>query len=431
MFKHALRICLAGMALMFLMACQGKKEAAPGEYVIKYPTHQVGANSSAAANAEMVRTFNEKYKGKYRIEVEEIPGDQNYADKMKVLAVSGQLPDLVYTPDILLDVLYAQGVCMDLTPALNADPQWKALFPEMVLNHNTRDGKVIALPNEGQLIGYYYNRELFEKAGVAGPAKTWDEFFQICAKLKAAGITPISMQTGDNAWCSQLVLTEMIAATGSEGYAFTTSSSFHENYSIPSFINGLKQLQRIWTEGYTTRDSIGGMYEHAANNFISGRTAMIANGTWMIGSFSDPDMGGSQEFADNVEIALFPGDFYISNPFEGFAICAKTPEGQEAALAMLKHWTSAETQLSNLRSASGLLPSGTIEIPQDVIEKNRLLGQILVLSRNGKATRSLSNLWYPGVSDVFSQQLALFAAGQTSAEALAGEITRIAQQNKP
>jgi raffinose/stachyose/melibiose transport system substrate-binding protein len=320
---------------------------------------------------------------------------------------------------------------MDLAPALNADPQWKALFPEMVLQHNTRDGKIIALPNEGQLIGYYYNRELFEKAGIAGPAKTWDEFFQICAKLKAAGITPVAMQTGDGAWCTQLMLTEMIAATGNEGYAFATSSTFHDNYSIPPVITAFNQLQRIWTEGYTTRDSIGGMYEHAANNFISGRTAMIANGTWMIGSFSDPSMGGSQEFADKIEIALYPGDFYISNPFEGFAICARTPEGQEAALAMLKHWTSAETQIANLRGASGLLPSANVEIPQDVIDKNRLLGKMLVLSRNGKATRSVSNLWYPGVSDTLSQQLPLFVAGQTSAQNLTAAITQTAQQNKP
>jgi raffinose/stachyose/melibiose transport system substrate-binding protein len=208
------------------------------------------------------------------------------------------------------------------------------------------------------------------------------------------------------------------------------SSDLHEDYDKPFVINSLNQLQRIWTEGYTTRDSVGGMYENAANNFISGRTAMIANGTWMIGSFSDPSMGGSKEFADKVGIALYPNSLYISNPFQGFAICAKTPQGQEAGLAMLKHWTSAETQLANLRGPSGLLPSGTIDIPQDVIDGNRILGNMLQLSQTATSTRSLSNLWYPSVSNTFSQQLSLFANGQCSARDVVLAMNQTVKQNK-
>ncbi|GHV94565.1 sugar-binding protein [Spirochaetia bacterium] len=421
-------IGLGFLLVLTLLGCKAKK-ADEGEYVIKYPTHQIGSNSSAAANAEMIKTFNEKYAGKYRIEIEEVPGDENYRNKMQVLASAKQLPDFVYG-STLINMIYSQGAYLDLTAALNADPAWKGIFPNTVLNHNSRGGKIVALPNEGQLVGYYYNRELFNKAGISAPPKTWQEFFDVCAKLKAAGITPLSMQTGDNAFVAQLFLSEMIASSGSEGLAYMNSADFHDDYNKPFVIDALNQLQRIWKEGYTTRDSIGGMYEHAANNFISGRTAMIANGTWMIGSFVDPNMGGSQEFADKVEIALYPGDYYISNPFDGFAVCAQTPKGQEAALAMLKHWTSAETQLANLRGPSGLLPAGNIDIPQDVISNNRLLGNILVLRGNGTPSRSLGNRWYANVSNVFSQQLTLFASGQCTAEDMVKAMTEAAQANK-
>lgn len=396
------------------------------EYVIHYPTHQIGSNSSAPANAEMVRTFNEKYAGQYRIEVEEVPGDQNYLDKMKILAAANDLPDLVYGSN-LLDVVYSMGGAMSLNDALDADPEWKALFPETVLSHNSRNGDIIALPNEGQLIGYYYNTELFAQAGIEAPAKTWDEFFDICAKLKDAGITPVSMQTGDNAWCSQLVLSQMIAASGSEGFTYMNSTEKHSDYEQPFVIDSLNMLQQIWLEGYTTQDSIGGMYENAANNFISGNTAMIANGTWMIGSFTDPEMGGSEEFLEKVGVALYPGNTYISNPFDGFMICAKTEEGQAAALAMLKHWTSAETQLSNLRVA-GLLPSGNIDVPDDVLESNRLLGEMLTLRQSAEPNRSLSNLLWPGVGDSMSQQLTLFATGGTTAEEVAAALTAAAEE---
>ena len=43
-------------------------------------------------------------------------------------------------------------------------------------------------------------------------------------------------------------------------------------------------------QNYTTQDAIGGKYENAANNFLAGQTAMLANGPWMIGDFSDTSM---------------------------------------------------------------------------------------------------------------------------------------------
>lgn len=448
--KKALALVLAFVLVLSLAACGsgGSSSAAPAdpgsetasgsadgsgstdagsgdEYVIHYPTHQIGTNSSAPANAEMVRTFNEKYAGQYRIEVEDIPGDQNYLDKMKILAAADDLPDFVYGSQ-LLDVIYPLGACMTLNEALDADPEWKALFPERVLEYNSRDGNIIALPNEGQMIGYFYNKELFEQAGVEKPAETWDEFFEICEKLKAAGITPISMQTGDNAWCSQLLWGQMIVSSG--GSDFMNQSEKHSDYNQPYVLDSLSMLQRVWSEGYTTANSVGGMYEDAANNFISGNTAMIANGTWMIGSFSDASMGGSEEFLGKVGIALYPDQTYISNPFDGFLICAKTDEGKEAALAMLKHWTSAETQVSNLRIA-GLLPSGTIDIPEDVLESNPLLGEMLVMSQDAAPNRSLSNLWWPEVGDVVSQQMTLFAEQGCTAEEFVEALNEAAAKN--
>ena len=52
------------------------------EYIIQYPTHQIGTNSSAPANAAMVQGFNELYEGTYEIQVEDVPGDTNYRDKI-------------------------------------------------------------------------------------------------------------------------------------------------------------------------------------------------------------------------------------------------------------------------------------------------------------------------------------------------------------
>ena len=74
--------------LLVLAGCGEKKSEAPGaegsgsEIVIKYPTFQVGTNTAAPVVAKLVEEFNAEYAGKYRIEIEEVPGDANYADKI-------------------------------------------------------------------------------------------------------------------------------------------------------------------------------------------------------------------------------------------------------------------------------------------------------------------------------------------------------------
>ena len=178
--KKALALLLA------LMMMAGVTSAIAEEYVIKYPTHQIGTNTSAPANAEMVRTFNEKYAGTYRIEVEDVPGDTNYRDKMLTLLAAGDLPLMVYGSTII-DAFVAQNACLDLTDILAEDPEWAALFPDTVIQHNSRDGKLYALPNEGALA--FYNMELFEKVVLRSRLRPGMSFLRLL--LKAAGITPI------------------------------------------------------------------------------------------------------------------------------------------------------------------------------------------------------------------------------------------------
>ena len=97
------------------------------EIVINYPTFQVGVNTSAPVISALVEGFNEKYAGQYKIVVEEVPGDANYAEKIQVMISTGSLPPVVYGGGYkLLDLALAQDLVVDLTPYVEADPEWKA-----------------------------------------------------------------------------------------------------------------------------------------------------------------------------------------------------------------------------------------------------------------------------------------------------------------
>jgi len=405
-------------------------ESTGEEIVINYPTFQCGVNTAAPVVDQLIEEFNAEYAGKYRIQKEDVPGDANYVDKIKVQLGTGDLPPVVYGGGYnLLDLALAKDVVVDLTPYVEADPKWKALYSDVALTTNSRDGKIYASSSEGSLVGYFYNKELFEKAGIAEPAKTWDEFWEQCDKLKAAGITPLALDTADYAWVTSLWACAMIATSGDEGYEFMKQMNpidYNNQPTIDAFTNVQKMLQE-----YTTLDAIGGKYEHAANNFLSGQAAMIANGPWMIGDFSD-ETKTTADFADKVGVAIFPGNFVYYAPIQGYFVTKQDdPALEEAAVEMVKFFTSAHAQQVALE-VQGMVPaSSTVEITETAKQNYPLLVEFLDLAEGATVrTDNLQATMYPNLLDVVSQDLPLLASGEMTPTEFCQTLSTEAAKNQ-
>lgn len=405
-------------------------ESTGEEIVINYPTFQCGVNTAAPVVDQLIEEFNAEYAGKYRIQKEDVPGDANYVDKIKVQLGTGDLPPVVYGGGYnLLDLALAKDVVVDLTPYVEADPKWKALYSDVALTTNSRDGKIYASSSEGSLVGYFYNKELFEKAGIAEPAKTWDEFWEQCDKLKAAGITPLALDTADSAWVTSLWAGAMIATSGDEGYEFMKQMNpidYNNQPTIDAFTNVQKMLQE-----YTTLDAIGGKYEHAANNFLSGQAAMIANGPWMIGDFSD-ETKTTADFVDKVGVAIFPGNFVYDAPIQGYFVTKQDdPALEEAAVEMVKFFTSAHAQQVALE-VQGMVPaSSTVEITETAKQNYPLLVEFLDLAEGATVrTDNLQATMYPNLLDVVSQDLPLLASGEMTPTEFCQTLSTEAAKNQ-
>lgn len=400
------------------------------EAVLEYPTFQVGVNTAAPVIAQLVEEFNANNAGKAKIVVEEIPGDSNYIEKIKILLSSNDLPPVIYGAGYnLLDLALANDSLVDLTPYIDADPEWKALYNDKAFEVNSRDGKVYGSSSEGNTIGYFYNKELFEKAGIAGPAKTWEEFFAQLDTLKAAGITPVSMDTADSAWVTSLWMGAMIATSGEEGEAFM-AQMMPDNYNTPEVIAALTNIQKMFME-YTTLDAVGGKYENAANAFLSGQTAMIANGPWMIGDFSDTTKA-PEGFSDKVGVAIYPEGFAYDEPIQGYLVTKQDdPAVVEAAVEMVKFFTGAHAQTVALEK-QGMLPASTaVEITQAAKDNFPLLAEFVV-ALEGANIRSATTqaTMYPNLLDVMSAELPNLANGSMTPEQFAQALTDAAAKNK-
>lgn len=405
-------------------------ESTGEEIVINYPTFQCGVNTASPVVDQLIEEFNAEHAGKYRIQKEDVPGDANYVDKIKVQLGTGDLPPVVYGGGYnLLDLALAKDVVVDLTPYVEADPEWKALYSDVALTTNSRDGKIYASSSEGSLVGYFYNKDLFAQAGIDAPATTWDEFWQQCDKLKAAGITPLALDTADSAWVTSLWAGAMIATSGDEGYEFMKQMNpidYNNQPTIDAFTNVQKMLQE-----YTTLDAIGGKYEHAANNFLSGQAAMIANGPWMIGDFSD-ETKTTADFADKVGVAIFPGNFVYDAPIQGYFVTKQDdPALEEAAVEMVKFFTSAHAQQVALE-VQGMVPaSSTVEITETAKQNYPLLVEFLDLAEGATVrTDNLQATMYPNLLDVVSQDLPLLASGEMTATEFCQTLSTEAAKNQ-
>ena len=55
------------------------------------------------------------------------------------------------------------------------------------------DGKTYALPFSLGVVGFWYNKDLFQQAGITEAPTTMDDLYADIATLEAAGITPVSV----------------------------------------------------------------------------------------------------------------------------------------------------------------------------------------------------------------------------------------------
>jgi multiple sugar transport system substrate-binding protein len=68
-----------------------------------------------------------------------------------------------------------------------ATPEFKSRFIDIFLTPSVMDGRLYGLPMAASARALYYNKELFEKAGIDEPPKTWDELKACARRITALG----------------------------------------------------------------------------------------------------------------------------------------------------------------------------------------------------------------------------------------------------
>lgn len=452
--NRVLGLALTGMMVLSVTACGGsgggesaaesnagggessaQEEAAPAEekIVLDVINYHVGTDYAAEYYAYLFEAFQETEEGRnVEFRFEEIPTTDAFNQKIKLLISSGDLPDIVFNGGNNITELAAKsGKVADLTPYFEADPEWKALFDETSLEFNTVDGKIYGVPVSKEISYIYYNKELFEQAGIEAPETafaTWDEFFAACDKLKAAGITPVGMDTADSGWLTNLWMSALIGTAGEAGNTWM-NSMYPTDFNTPEVEAAAETIQKMF-EQYTTADAVGGKYDPMATHFFNGEVAMFPNGPWMIPDFSEAEKA-PEGFYDKVGIMLMPGNGMEMVPTPGDMVGASEEEKIKAAVAFLKFETKPENQIKALEM-TGLQPvSNDLEIPSELTESDPLMARVLEIQNEAQVTYGQNQAyWYQNTIDTFSTELPELAYGNITPQEFCEKLSESAKKNE-
>jgi len=171
------------------------------------------------------------------------------------------------------------GLVADLTDDFY-ELSWNETIPEGIISQTSSNGKLWSFGNEVETTGMFYNKAIFEKAGIAVPTN-WTEMEAAVAALKKAGYdTPIGLAGADkwpiSHWQS-MMFGRYAGPEGIENVLFADGS-----WSDPAFVKASAKLQQMGTDGWFGPSPVAIGYGELMDRFWAGEVPMTFTGPWVI-----------------------------------------------------------------------------------------------------------------------------------------------------
>jgi raffinose/stachyose/melibiose transport system substrate-binding protein len=234
--------------------------------------------------------------------VEEPIANDDFKSTLATQMQAGDAPDMFHTwGGGVLEQYVNAGLVKDLTDEM---PEVIAQIDPAILAPYTVNDRVYGLPFDTGMIGIWYNKELFEQAGLdpENPPTTWTDFLDTVQTLKDEGITPIA-QAGQAPWTLHYWYSYLaVRIMGVDGYlAARDNKSFQE----PGFLQAAQEFKRLvdmapFQDGFLTMGYGGEGSGPAVMG--SGDAAMELMGQW---AQSVQEDSSGQELGNDV-IGWFP-----------------------------------------------------------------------------------------------------------------------------
>jgi raffinose/stachyose/melibiose transport system substrate-binding protein len=217
----------------------------------------------------------------------EMVASDNLQQKIATLAASNDLPDLfAYEAGTPLLTLIDADKIVDISEFLEETGTGEYLNAgaEELLKGLSGTEDLYDLPLGLNVEGFWYNKALFEEAGVEAPT-TWDEFEDVLAKLYDAGIQPLTTGGSDKWGATRLINAYAVRANGND--IMTKAANGEVAYTDEGLVAAADKLAEWAEKGYFGEGITTVDMNTAGSMMMSGKAAIFYNGSWFTQNLTD------------------------------------------------------------------------------------------------------------------------------------------------
>jgi raffinose/stachyose/melibiose transport system substrate-binding protein len=252
---------------------------------------------------QIANDYNAEHKG-VKVEFKYLENEAFKAKLPTMLQADESRPELFYSWGG--GVMQAQdkaGFLKDITKDVAS---WESELSPTAVDAFKVDGKVVGVPFEVGEVVFYYNKKLFEKAGVkAENIKSWDDFLAAVKKLKAAGITPLVVGAGEK-WPMHFYYSYLVMRIGGEHALADAKAGKDGGFKNPTFVEAGKRLQELAALEPFQPGYLSTKHAESSGIFGDGKAAMDLMGQWFLSMQGPNSTSGKGVAAEDIGILSFP-----------------------------------------------------------------------------------------------------------------------------
>lgn len=261
----------AGAAMLLpLAACGGSADA--GKTTISFLSWD---------NEQIMKPFIDEFEKEnpdIKVDFGYAPPTNEYIQTLQTRLVGNQAPDVFVITSENKNDLIDNGYALDMI-----GKSYVKKLSQANKDFLSRDGKLYGQSISSWAAGIAYNKDLLGQVGYDSVPATWDEFLDLCGKLKNKGITPYIESLGDGN--DRIPDSFMGAVYAKDGVDVTTLADKTPSTPGANEKDCVKAWMKVYEKGYASRDNVGVSGDDAKTQFANGQVAMYTTGVWDFSAF--------------------------------------------------------------------------------------------------------------------------------------------------
>ncbi len=348
--RKALALVLCGAMAVSMVGCgsssSGTKtsdETSKKSVKLSVTTTYAGEDTNAQNYKDAVAAWESKTGNK--VDDSSATSDETFKSRITTDFETGSEPDvLFFFNGVDSNQFVEQGKVVSVDEIRKEYPDYASNMKDDMLGASPVDGKNYSIPVNGFWEGMFVNKEVLKKAGVDVPTKdtTWDEFLQMCEKIKKAGYTPIaaSLLEIPHYWFEYSIYNFDSPTT------HNTVPAKVDDAAGKAWVSGLEDIKTLYEKGYFPANTLTAKDDETFQLFTNDKAAFLCDGSWKVGGIES-----AVKDPENYTVTYVPGKGdrkstdIIGGISMGYYITKKAwddPEKRAAAVDFVEYMTSDE-----------------------------------------------------------------------------------------